>query len=158
MNNVTLVGRLTADPEVRYTSGDNGTAIVTFTIAVNRKFVNKNNPNAPTADFIRCQAFGQRAEFINNYFHKGNRIGITGWIQTGSYTNREGQKVYTTDVVVEEVEFVENKSGDASAAQTQTQNQTRTSAARGSGRTQSAPRDESWMNVPQGDNDDLPFN
>lgn len=152
MNSVCLVGRLTADPEGRYTAGENSIAVASFTVAANRDFVNKNNPDAPTADFIRCQAFGKTAEFIQKYFHKGNRIGVTGRIQTGSYTNRDGQKVYTTDVVIDHVEFVENKSPDSGAAtSTPAPSQSRT-------RAQQPQQDTSWMNVPAGSEDDLPFN
>lgn len=104
MNSVALVGRLTADPEVRYTQ--NGQSIANFTIAVDRRFKKEGGPDA---DFPRINAFGKTAEFIEKYFSKGMRIGITGRIQTGSYTDKDGRKVYTTDVVAESVEFVERK-------------------------------------------------
>lgn len=104
MNSVALVGRLTADPEVRYTQ--NGQSIANFTIAVDRRFKKEGGPDA---DFPRINAFGKTAEFIEKYFSKGMRIGITGRIQTGSYTDKDGRKVYTTDVVAENVEFVERK-------------------------------------------------
>ena len=104
MNSVQLVGRFVKDPEIKYS--DSGTSIARFTIAVDRRF-KQNGENA--ADFISCIAFGKTAEFIEKYFRKGNRIGLNGRIQTGSYTKQDGQKVYTTDVVAENVEFVESK-------------------------------------------------
>ena len=107
MNKVVIIGRFTRDPEIKYTTGENATATARFSLAVNRRF--KNKEGNYDADFINCVAFGKTAEFIEKYFTKGMAIGITGRIQTGNYTNKEGQKVYTTDVVVEETEFVESK-------------------------------------------------
>ena len=107
MNKVIIIGRFTRDPEIKYSTGENATATARFSLAVNRRF--KNKEGNYDADFINCVAFGKTAEFIEKYFSKGMAIGITGRIQTGSYTNKEGQKVYTTDVVVEETEFVESK-------------------------------------------------
>lgn len=103
MNNVSLIGRLTRDPEMRYTAS--GTAIVNFTLAINRPFKDENG--SEQADFINCVAFGKRAETIANYVKKGNRFGVTGRIQTGSYENKEGQRVYTTDVAVDSFTFLE---------------------------------------------------
>ena len=108
MNNVVLVGRLARDPEVRYSQSDSSMAIARFTIAVDRRRAS-NAQDGQNADFISCVAFGRQAEFIEKYFAKGNRIGVAGHIQTGSYTNRDGAKVYTTDVVVDDAEFVESK-------------------------------------------------
>ena len=107
MNKVILMGRLTRDPEVRYSSGETATAVARFTLAVDRRFARRDSDQ--TADFIGCVAFGRNAEFIEKYFRQGMRVTICGRIQTGSYTNRDGQKVYTTDVVVEEQEFAESK-------------------------------------------------
>lgn len=107
MNKVIIIGRFTRDPEIKYSTGENANATARFSLAVNRRF--KNKEGNYDADFINCVAFGKTAEFIEKYFTKGMAIGITGRIQTGSYTNKEGQKVYTTDVVVEETEFVESK-------------------------------------------------
>ena len=107
MNKVILMGRLTRDPEVRYSQGEQATAIARYTIAVDRRF--RRDGDGQTADFIGCVAFGRQGEFAEKYFRKGTKVLITGRIQTGSYTNREGQKVYTTDVVVEEQEFAESK-------------------------------------------------
>ena len=106
MNKVMLMGRLTRDPEVKYSQGENPTAIARYTLAVDRRF---KRDGEPTADFISCIAFGRPAEFTAKYFHQGLRVVIVGRIQTGSYTNRDGQKVYTTDVVVEEQEFADSK-------------------------------------------------
>ena len=111
MNNFSLVGRLTSDPTVRYTPSQ--VAVASFTVAVDRPFAKEGQQ---TADFIRCQAFGKTAEFIEKYFTKDRPIGLTGRIQTGSYTNKDGQKVYTTDVVAERVEFVGNKGESGGSA------------------------------------------
>lgn len=106
MNKVILMGRLTRDPEVRYSAGENSLAIARYTLAVDRRF--KRDGEA-TADFISCVVFGKQAEFVEKYFRQGIRIVVSGRIQTGSYTNRDGVKVYTTEVVVEEQEFAESK-------------------------------------------------
>ena len=138
MNKTILVGRLTRDPEVRYSQGDNATAIVRYTIAVDRKF---KRDNEPTADFIPCVAFGRTAK----YFRQGMRVAISGRIQTGSYTNKDGVKVYTTEVLIEEHEFAQSKSENQ-----QNQSQNTGSAPEGSG--------DGFMNIPDGINEQLPFN
>ena len=107
MNKVILMGRLTRDPEVRYSAGENALAIARYTLAVDRRF---RRDGEATADFISCVSFGRTAEFAEKYFRQGLKIIVSGRIQTGSYTNRDGQKVYTTEVVVEEQEFAESKS------------------------------------------------
>ena len=107
MNKALLAGRLTRDPEMKYSTGTNATAITRFSIAVSRKF--KNAEGNYESDFINCVAFGKTAEFISKYFSKGSMIGICGRIQTGNYINNDGVKVYTTDVVVEDAEFLESK-------------------------------------------------
>lgn len=117
MNKVILMGRLTRDPEVRYTSGQDNLCIARYTLAVDRKF-RQNNEN--TADFIPCVAFGKSGEFVEKYFKQGMRVTVSGRIQTGSYTNAEGRKVYTTEVIIEEQEFAESKSSTAPATQEQT--------------------------------------
>ena len=99
MNKVILIGRLTRDPEVRYSAGENATAVGRYTLAVDRRFKQEGQQSA---DFISCVAFGKNAEFAEKYLRRGIKIVITGRIQTGSYTNKEGQKIYTTDVIVEE--------------------------------------------------------
>ena len=106
MNKVILMGRLTRDPEVRYSQGENPLAIARYTLAVDRRF---RRDGEATADFISCVVFGKQAEFAEKYFRQGIRIVVSGRIQTGSYTNRDGVKVYTTEVVVEEQEFAESK-------------------------------------------------
>ena len=116
MNKFIGIGRLVRDPEVRYSQGENSTAVARFTIAVDRKF--KKQGDEQTADFISCIAFGKTAEFIEKYFSKGMKVAVEGRIQTGSYTNKDGQKVYTTDIAVENVEFCESKKdGGQSAGQ-----------------------------------------
>ena len=107
MNKVILMGRLTRDPEIRYSQGEQSTAVARYTIAVDRRF--RRDGDQQTADFINCVAFGRQGEFAEKYFRKGIKIAITGRIQTGSYTNKDGQRVYTTDVVAENVEFAESK-------------------------------------------------
>lgn len=143
MNKVILMGRLTRDPEVRYSQGENATAVARFTLAVDRRFRRED----ASADFIGCVAFGRNAEFIEKYFRQGTKALITGRIQTGSYTNRDGQKVYTTDVVVEEQEFAESKSA-AGESGFQPSSRPQPSAAAGDG----------FMNIPDGIDEELPFN
>ena len=111
MNKVILMGRLTRDPEVRYSAGENALAIARYTLAVDRRF---RRDGEASADFIQCVSFGRTAEFAEKYFRQGLKIAVTGRIQTGSYTNRDGQKVYTTDVVVEDQEFAESKAAASS--------------------------------------------
>ena len=138
MNKVILMGRVVRDAEIRYSQGASSTCIARYTLAVDRKFKQEGQPNA---DFINCIAFGKLGEFAEKYLHKGVKIAVTGRIQTGSYTNKDGQKVYTTDVVVEEQEFCESKSQSNSQPQT-------------------APiNDNSWMSIPDNlDDSSLPFN
>lgn len=139
MNKVILMGRLTRDPEVRYSQGEQATAIARYTVAVDRRF--RRDSDSQTADFIGCVAFGRQAEFAEKYLRKGTKIALTGRIQTGSYTNRDGQKVYTTDVVVEEQEFAESKTAGQIAQQNP------------------APmtREDGFMEIPDGLEEELPF-
>ena len=137
MNKVIEIGRLTKDPEIRYSQGANATCVARYTLAVDRKFKQEGQPNA---DFINCIAFGKLGEFAEKYLHKGTKIAVTGRIQTGSYKNKDGNTVYTTDVVVEEQEFCESKSQSSSQSQPAPSN------------------DNSWMNIPDGVEDSLPFN
>lgn len=109
MNKVILMGRLTRDPEVRYTQGEQAMAVARYTMAVDRRGKNQEN----SADFIQCVAFGKAGEFAERYLHKGTKIVLTGRIQTGSYTNKEGQRVYTTDIVAEDQEFAESKNSES---------------------------------------------
>ena len=145
MNKVALIGRLVADPEVRYTQGENSTAIARYRLAVDRRFQREGEQ---TADFISCVAFGRNGEFVEKYLKKGMKIAVAGRIQTGSYTNNDGNKVYTTDVVVEEHEFCESKSNN-SAPQENSQSYY-TPAPQTSG--------DGFMNIPDGLDEDLPFN
>ena len=140
MNKVILMGRPTKNPEVRYSQGEKSTAIARYTLAVDRRFKRDGDQ---TADFINCIAFGKSAEFAEKYFHKGTKVVVTGRIQTGSYTNKDGQKVYTTDVVVEDQEFAESK---ATSQQNQKPNN-------------SAPvtDGDGFMNIPDGIDDEMPF-
>ena len=203
MNKVILMGRLTRDPEVRYSAGESGTAIARYTLAVDRRF--KRDGEA-TADFISCVSFGRTAEFAEKYFRQGLKVLVAGRIQTGSYTNNSGQKVYTTDVIVEEQEFAEGKNSSQQGAGQQPpqnyggqqnapqQNVTQQSQPQGYGQQgvynvpqqsvpqQSAPKsqpqgygqqsvpqqnygggafgmgDDGFMNIPEGLDDELPFN
>ena len=149
MNKVILMGRLTRDPDVRYSAGENSTAVARYTLAVDRRF--RRDGDSATADFIGCVAFGRQAEFAEKYLRQGTKIAITGRIQTGSYTNREGQKVYTTDVVVEEQEFAESKAAGANNNGGFASGDRPTPAA-------AAPAD-GFMNLPMGVEDEgLPFN
>lgn len=137
MNKAHLLGRLTRDPEIRYPQDNEQMAIARYTLAVDRRF---KRDGEQTADFISCVAFGKAAEFAEKYLKKGTKIAATGRIQTGSYTNREGQKVYTTDVIIEEQEFAESKAAAADGS-----SQPAESDARG------------FMSIPDGIEDDLPF-
>ena len=154
MNKVILMGRLTRDPDVRYAPGDNATAYARYTLAVDRRFARRDEDNnGQTADFIGGVAFGKGAEFAEKYLHQGTKIVVTGRIQTGSYTNRDGQKVYTTDVVIEDQEFAESKVADSS-------NRGNGYEQGGQGRPASKKPevDESgFMNIPEGIDDELPF-
>lgn len=141
MNKVILMGRLTRDPEVRYSQGEQATAVARYTLAVDRRGRNQEN----SADFIQCVAFGKAAEFAERYLHKGTKIVLTGRIQTGSYTNKNGQRVYTTDIVAEDQEFAESKNAESGNA--------------GGYNTQPAPAPQSGNDgfMPAGDDSELPF-
>ena len=147
MNKVILMGRLTKDPEVRYSQGENATAIARYTLAVDRRFGRNNDDN--TADFIGCVAFGKAGEFAEKYFHKGTKIAVTGRIQTGSYTNKDGVKVYTTDIVVEEQEFAESKNSSAGSEGGYTGSNSRQ---------ETTSAGDGFMNIPDGIDEELPFN
>ena len=139
MNKVIIAGRLTRDPEVRYSQGENSSAIARYTLAVDRR---RQRDGEATADFINCVAFGKLGEFAEKYCRKGTKLIVVGHIQTGSYTNRDGQKVYTTDVVVEEQEFAESKRQDTSSSKNNA----------------SEPADNGgYADYPEGVEDDLPY-
>ena len=146
MNKVILMGRLTRDPEVRYSQGDTPLAIARYSLAVDRRG-SRNSQDGQTADFINCVAFGKAAEFAEKYFRKGLKIALTGRIQTGSYTNKDGVKVYTTEVVVEEQEFAESK-----ASSEQSGGYSNNSAPA------PMPEGDGFMNIPDGIDEELPFN
>lgn len=145
MNRVILMGRLTRDPEVRYSQGENATAIARYTLAVDRRFNRNGDEN--NADFIGCVAFGRQAEFAEKYLRKGVKMLVTGHIQTGSYTNKDGVRVYTTDVVIEDQEFAESKNSNSS--NTDSPNQTRP---------ETSSLNDGFMNIPDGIDEELPFN
>ncbi len=153
MNKVILMGRLTRDPDIRYSAGDSSLAVARYTLAVDRRF--KRDGEA-TADFIGCVAFGRSAEFAEKYLRQGMRIVVTGRIQTGSYTNREGVKVYTTDVVVEDQEFAESKSVSDSHMASYQQNYSNPAPAPAP--SPSAASADGFMNIPDGIDEELPFN
>lgn len=140
MNKVILMGRLTRDPAVRYTQGERPTAVARYTLAVNRTMKREGEPDV---DFVNCVAFGRAGEFAEKYLRQGVRILISGRIQTGSYTNRDGAKVYTTDVIVESQEFTESKVASDNAS--------------GRTRRSPAPEGDGFMNIPDGLDEELPF-
>jgi len=152
MNKAMLMGRLTRDPEVRYTQGEKPTAIARYTLAVDRRF---KRDNEPTADFIPCVAFGRQGEFAARYFKKGMRVAVSGRIQTGSYENQEGRRIYTTDVIVEDQECAESKAAN--------EEYRKSSGDGGSFGGNSAPAagsdpGDGFMNIPDGIDEELPFN
>lgn len=154
MNKAILMGRLTRDPEVRYSAGENSLAIARYTLAVDRRF--KRDGEA-SADFISCVAFGKSAEFAEKYFRQGIKIAVSGRIQTGSYTNRDGQKVYTTEVIVDDQEFAESKNaGDGGGFGGYGGQQS--APAPQSAPTPSAASADGFMNIPDGIDEELPFN
>lgn len=148
MNKVILMGRLTRDPEVRYSQGEQATAIARYTLAVDRRF--RRDSDQQTADFIGCVAFGRLGEFAEKYLRKGTKVVVTGRIQTGSYTNKDGQKVYTTDVVVEECEFAESKNASGGGDNSGFAPSDRPSPSSAAG--------DGFMNIPDGIDEELPFN
>ena len=146
MNRVILMGRLTRDPNMSYSQNGDNMAIARFTLAVDRRGRRQDGADQPTADFIGCVCFGRQAEFAEKYLRQGTKIAVTGRIQTGSYTNKDGQKVYTTDVVLDDIEFAESK---ASQGNSEYQAPSRPApSASGDG----------FMNIPEGIDEELPFN
>lgn len=142
MNKVSLTGRLTRDPDVRYSQGEKPVAIARFTLAVNRRF---HKEGEQQADFISCVCFGKTAEMVEKYFRQGMKMDLTGRIQTGSYTNKDGVKIYTTDVFVEELEFGESKKA-VGGGSTESKPQA------------SLPNQDGFMDIPDGIDEELPFN
>lgn len=149
MNKVVLMGRLTRDPDVRYSQGDRPMAVARYTLAVNRRFKRDGDQDA---DFINCVAFGRAGEFAEKYLKQGTKIVVSGRIQTGSYTNKDGIRVYTTDVVIEEQDFAESK-----AAASQNQMGMGTPAPSASAPQPSAAVSDGFMNIPDGLEEELPF-
>lgn len=145
MNKVILMGRITRDAEIRYTQGEKSTAIARFSLAVDRRF--KRDNDEQNTDFISCMAFGKIAEFLEKFGRKGTKFVVEGRIQTGSYNNKDGQKVYTTDVVVENIEFAESKNSSGSGGST---NQPAPAPSSSAG--------DGFMNIPDGIDEELPFN
>ena len=150
MNKVILMGRLTRDPEVRYSAGDNAMAIARYSLAVDRRRRPNGGADEQTADFINCVSFGKTAEFAEKYLRKGTKIVLTGRIQTGSYTNKDGAKVYTTDIVAEEFEFAESKNASAGNGDY--------SGFGGGSRPEPMSAGDGFMNIPDGIDEELPFN
>lgn len=161
MNKVILMGRLTKDPEVRYTQGENSTAIARYSLAIDRRG-RRSQDGDQTADFINIIAFGKAAEFAEKYFRQGMRVLVSGRIQTGSYVNKDGQKVYTTDVIVEDQEFADskNQSGDSGfGGGSYGGNNNRSSYQQGTRPAPSSAIGDGFMNIPDGVEDEgLPFN
>ena len=146
MNKVILMGRLTRDPEVRYAQGENAMAIARFSLAVDRR--RQNNADGQTADFINIVAFGRLGEFAEKYLHKGTKVALSGRIQTGSYTNKDGVRVYTTDIIAEDIEFAESKNSAGSDG----------GYAGAVSRPAPASAGDGFMNIPDGIDEELPFN
>ena len=144
MNKVILLGNLTRDPEIRYSQGEKQMEVARFSLAVNRRFANDGETNA---DFFNCTAFGKTAEFIEKYFRQGSRMSLVGRIENNNYTNKNGEKVYSVQIMVEEVEFAERKSAQSN---NQTKNQNQPAQENGG--------DDDFMNIPDGIEDGLPFN
>ena len=147
MNKVILMGRLTRDAEIRYSQGESSTAIARFSLAVDRRFRRDNDEQ--TADFINCVAFNKTAEFLERFGRKGTKFVLEGRIQTGSYTNKDGQRVYTTDVVVENIEVAESKNSNGGDGY---------SGAGASAPSPSGAAGDGFMNIPDGIDEELPFN
>lgn len=145
MNKVILMGRLTRDPEVRYSQGENAMAVARYTLAVDRKYHRNNDEQS--ADFINCVAFDRNGEFAEKYLRKGTKIVVVGHIQTGSYTNKDGIRVYTTDVIVDEHEFAESKNSSSNNAGSSSDSTPSYDSA-----------GDGFMNIPDGIDEELPFN
>ena len=155
MNKAILMGRLTRNPDIRYTQGEKPMCVARYTLAVDRRF---KRDGEQEADFISCVAFGRQAEFAEKYLQKGTKIVISGRIQTGSYTNREGARVYTTDIVVEEQDFAESK---ASAAGSEPESKAAATESAPKQKEETAanqpPLQDGFMTIPEGIEDELPF-
>lgn len=158
MNKAMLTGRLTKDPNVRYSQGDNQMCISRFTLAVERRRSRNQDENGQTADFISCVAFGKTGEFVEKYARKGMKFDVVGRIQTGSYQNKDGQTVYTTEVVVEDIEFGESKKAQGSGSSSDYPASSGTGSYGASQSETPKLADDGFMNVPDEIDDELPFN
>ena len=148
MNRVILMGRLTRDPNISYSQSGDNMAIARFTLAVDRRGRRQDGADQQSADFIGCVCFGRSAEFAEKHLRQGMKVAVTGRIQTGSYTDRNGQKVYTTDVVLDDIEFAESKTAEHRNGNTEYYGQ----------RPEPCPDKDGFMNIPDGIDEELPFN
>ena len=158
MNKVILMGRLTRDPEVRYSQGANQTAIARFSVAVDRRF---KRDGEPTADFFNCTSFGRQAEFVERYLHKGTKVVLSGRVQNDNYTNKEGQMVYSVQIMVEDIEFAESKNAAGGGNDGNYGNGGyNNNGGFGGNNSASAPSGagDGFMNIPDGIDEELPFN
>lgn len=147
MNKVIMMGRLTRDPEVRYSQGASQTAVARFSLAVDRRFKREGEPDA---DFFNCTSFGKQAEFVEKYLRQGTKIVISGRVQNDNYTNKEGQKVYSVQIIVEEIEFAESKNASSANGGGSYQAGSRPSPSQAAG--------DGFMSIPEGAEDEMPFN
>ena len=150
MNRVILMGRLTRDPNISYSQGGDNMAIARFTLAVDRRGRRQDGADQQTADFIGCVCFGRQAEFAEKYLRQGTKVAVTGRIQTGSYTNKDGQKVYTTDVVLDDIEIAESKNAQGGGDSNYSYQAPSRPAPSAAG--------DGFMNIPDGIDEELPFN
>ena len=155
MNKVILMGRLTSDPEVRYSQGANQTTVGRFSIAVDRRFKREGEPDA---DFFNCTAFGKQAEFVERYLHKGTKIVLSGRIQNDNYTNKDGQMVYSVRVMVDEIEFAESKNASASGGAGFNNGGYNNNGGYGGNAPAPSGAGDGFMNIPDGIDEELPFN
>ncbi|MBP3593736.1 MAG: single-stranded DNA-binding protein [Lachnospiraceae bacterium] len=150
MNRVILMGRLTRDPNISYSQSGDNMAIARFTLAVDRRGRRQDGADQQNADFIGCVCFGRQAEFAEKYLRQGTKVAVTGRIQTGSYTNKDGQKVYTTDVVLDDIEFAESKNAQSGGDSNYSYQAPQRPAPSAAG--------DGFMNIPDGIDEELPFN
>ena len=160
MNKAMLTGRLTKDPVVRYSQGENSLCIANFTLAVDRRWSKNQEANGPTADFINCVAFGKTGEFVEKYAKKGMKFDVVGRIQTRNYQNKEGQTVYVTEVVIEDMEFGESKKSQGGGSASDYSGSSNGASAQYDAPQGDTPQpaDDGFMNVPDEIDDELPFN
>ena len=142
MNKIILMGRLTRDPDMRVSQGDNSFSIASFSIAVDRRF--QKNGEKET-DFFNCTAFGKQADFVDRYLKQGTKILLTGRVENDNYTNKNGEKVYSVKIICEEIEFAESKSSSSNSSSVQNDSSAKSS-------------NDEWMNIPDGIQEELPFN